>query len=527
MAELPDTPAPPERKSEAEQAGVLIWGKIAAKFSEGLAPLLIVRMLGEADVGAFAALMLIYETVLVLLTAGMPRAALYFLADRDLADRRATVVRMSRFMLGLGAAAGVVLALVGWFGNDALQVLGDWMVATFGTERSDEPSLGPEFAYLPLLGLYALVDVPTRLLPNVLLAEGRARASAGVGVIRSLGMVCALLIPAALGFGVLGIMAGTVLFGFVYAGFALAWLAPLYAAVPVAERGVIGRNLPGLRELTRYAISLGITDIVARLNTSLDMWLIVLFFTATDVAHYKSGAWQIPIITTVAFSVGDVYLPRFAKLFQEGKGREAIAIWRESIAKVSLIVVPVALVFVVGAEEFCELAFTAAYLPGAPVFRCYCLLTMARVAVFGNVMLAAGKPEYVLRSAGFSLVANLVISVPLVFALGFIGPALGTVIAFVPTVFAYCWFIAKASGVRVGETFPGWAYFRVVLACAPLAGVALAFKLLVSWHPALMFVIEALILLVGYSLFATAIGLITREDWRFVSAWARLRQMDG
>lgn len=517
---------PRPRKSEAEQAGVLIWGKIAARLSEALAPLLIVRLLDEAAVGAFAALMLVYETVLVLLIAGLPRAALVFLADRPLADRRATVVRMVRFMLGLGAGAGLILALVGTHGDAALRSIGAWMVATFGTAPSSDPGLGPEFAYLPLLGLYALVDVPTRLLPNVLLAEGRARASAGVGVVRSLGVVASLLIPAALGYGVLGIMASTVVFGFAYAGFTLAWLRALYREVPPSERHLAHRNLPGVRELTRYAVALGITDIVSKLNTNLDLWLIVIFFAAADVAHYKSGAWQIPLVTTVVFSVGEVYLPRFTKLFQDGKGGEAIAIWRESIAKVSLIVVPTAMVFVVAAEEFCELAFTAEYLPAAPVFRCYCVLTMARVAAFGNVMLAAGRPEYVLRSAAFTLVSNLVISVPLVFALGFIGPALGTVVAFVPTVFFYCWYIGKASGVPVGQTFPGWAYFRVVLTCLPIGALAWLIKLL-ELHPALAFLLEALIVVFGFSLLATALGLITREDWRFASAWARLRQMDG
>lgn len=518
MAERP-------RKSEAEQAGVLIWGKIAARLSEGLAPLLIVRLLGEAEVGAFAALMLIYETVLILLTAGLPRAALVFLADRELADRRATVVRMSWFMLALGAAAGLVLAGIGWYGEASLHAIGRVLVELVGAGPDPDASLGPELAYLPLLGLYALVDVPTRLLPNVLLVEGRTRASAGVGVIRSLGTVCALLIPAALGYEVLGIMAGTTAFGFVYAAFSLAWLRKLYHEVPPEQRVVARRHVPGPRELARYAVTLGINDIVNKLNSSLDMWLIVIFFSATEVAHYKSGAWQIPIVTTVAFSVSEVYLPRFTKLFGEGKGGEALAIWRESIAKVALIVVPTAMVFVVAAEEFCELAFTAAYLPAAPVFRCYCVLTMARVAAFGNVMLAAGRPDYVLRSAAFTLLSNAIISVPLVLWLGFLGPALGTVIAFVPTVFYYCWYIAKASGVRVGQTFPGWAYFRVVLTCLPIAALAWTIKLL-ELHPALAFVLEALAVLVGYSLLATAIGLITREDWRFVAAWARLKQME-
>ncbi len=523
MASEPSEPPGPPRKSEAEQAGVLVWGRIAAKISEVLTPLLLARLLGKADVGAFAALFVIYETVLVFLTAGMPRAALYFLGDRSLADRRATVVRMTRFMLWLGAAAGLVLASIGWLADDLLRVIGEWMVSTFGTAKPDP--LGPEYGYLTLLGLYALVDVPTRILPSVLLAEGRPKASAGVGVVRSLGMVLATMIPAAVGWGVGGIMAGTIVFGFAYALYSLWWLARLYRGVPPAERSLAGRSIPSMRELNRYALSLGMTDIVSKLNANLDVWLIVIFFATEQVAEFKFGAWQLPIVTTIAYSVGDVYVGPFKKLFNEGKGREALAIWRESITKVSLIVVPISAVFVIAAEEFVTLAFTDAYIAAAPVFRCYCLLTAMRVTAFGNVMLAAGRPDYVLRSAGFTLASNLVISVPLVLVVGFVGAAIGTVVAFVPTVFYYCWFIAKASRVSVRDTFPLWAYLRVVLVCAPVCGLAWWLKLALVWHPAAELGVVALIVTVGFALLGTAVGLITRDDWRFAADWARLRQM--
>ncbi len=59
-------------KSEAEQTGILVLGRAAAMLAEAVTPLLIVRLLGKADVGALAGLMLIYHTLTVVLTADFP-----------------------------------------------------------------------------------------------------------------------------------------------------------------------------------------------------------------------------------------------------------------------------------------------------------------------------------------------------------------------------------------------------------------------------------------------------------------------
>ena len=45
-------------RSEAHEAGALVWGKIGAKAAEAIVPILIVRILGPAEVGELAGLLL-------------------------------------------------------------------------------------------------------------------------------------------------------------------------------------------------------------------------------------------------------------------------------------------------------------------------------------------------------------------------------------------------------------------------------------------------------------------------------------
>ena len=513
------------KQSEAEQAGVLVWGKITASLSEVLAPLLVVRLLGKGEVGAVVGLLLIYQTLGTILTAGFPRAALYFLADRERGERRALVERLGRIMVVLAVGMAGLMALGGWLGEDALRALGELAAgdSSGGGSGAGDDELAASLRYLPLLGLYALIDLPTRILPSVLIAEGRAKASAGFGVLRSLIGTLAMLIPAALGQGVGGIIAAICAAGLLPFAIFLRHLYRLYGDAEKPDHPVAT-----VRELIQYAAPLGVTDVVNILNSNVDMWLIVAMFPATAVATYRMGAFQIPIVTTVAYSVGEVYLPRFARLYREGKQREAVEIWRGSITKVSLIVVPAAMVFLVGADEFITAAFTDEYADAAPVFRCYCLLMMARISAFGSFMVAAGKPRYVMNSAMMTLLSNVVISVPLVLTVGFLGPAMGTAIAFVPTLLYYCWFIAKAWGVKLSETLPLWAYLRVVATAAAPGLGAWWVKEQTELHAIVEFLMTAGIVFAGFALVGTLTKLIAREDWAFAWGWVRLKVLkDG
>lgn len=497
-----------KKKTEAEQAGILVWGRIGVMIAEAATPLLIVRMLDKPEVGGVAALMLLYNTLAIVLTAGFPAALLYFLADRSPSERRATMRVFNTAMVGAGAVMGLGMALFGWFGTDVL--------VSWGHELGSSEGVAKDLQWLPFLGLFALFDFPTRLMTNLLVAEDRARTSAGINIIRSIFWTAGNLVPAALGFGVGGIMFGIAMSGVAAGVMYVGVMRSLYKGVEPDVGGLT------LRAVVAYCIPLGATQISNTLNASLDQWLIVGLFPAERVAIYKQGAYQLPIITTIAYTLGTVYLPRWTKLFKEGKPREALAIWRTSCIKASLVVVPIALVFIVASEEFVVVAFTEEYADAAGVFRAYCFLVLARVTAFGNVMLAAGKPGYVLRSSVVTLAANIAISVPLTLWLGFYGPAIGTALAFIPTLWFYNHYIAKAAEVKMSETFPLLDYLKVVGAAAiPTAG-AIAFKFAFDFHPAVMFLCEGLIVIIGWAIVGTLTGLIEREDWDYVRRWAKL-----
>jgi O-antigen/teichoic acid export membrane protein len=493
------------RRSPSSQAGALVFGTTLATLSSALLPLFLVRLIGKGDIAELMALVLVYETIALIATLGFPQTLMYHLPSLAPPERKAVAKRVGWIMVWLGALSALVTVSIGLWGKDLPGAL-----ASAGGARV---SLAPLLALAPSL----LFELPSRVVSNLLVAEHRAREASALGVVRTIATTAATLIPVALGYDIWTIAIW-------YASCRAALGLSLPWAIRRCYGSVVATVSPvGVRQLFRFAMPLGATDIVSLLNQQFDRWLILLSFPAVAFADYQAGAWQVPVISTIAYSVGAAYMPSMVEAFGRGAPREAIATWRATILKVSLIVLPVTMGFVVGARELMQLLFTPAYQGAAPIFQLYSVLTLGRVAAFGSVIVAAGQPRYVLQAAFLSFAANVVLAVPLTATVGFIGPALATVLAFVPTVAFYVWSIARAAGLRTGEVFPLAGYARVLA----LAGVSGLFALVVKWQlagsAALALLASVVVTLVTFAILGTLTRTVSGNDWGYLRDWLKLK----
>ena len=494
----------------ARQAGVLFVGKVLATVSETIVPLLVVRTFSKAESGVLFAILLVYSTTSLVLTAGFPDALMYFLPTRALAARRAIAWRFARGMLGLGTLVALLFALVGTLGFLSPAAAGPIARHLAG----DGSALGGlDLRLILWFAPYAIGDFPSRLIPNLLVVEGRARAAAFFGVFKATGTALAIIVPMALGAGLRGVVVSVGAFGLVTGAALVFYLRALYGDAQPAQADV------SFMQILRFGLPVSLTDIVSTLNNSFDRYLILFSFSAATFALFQAGAWQIPIVAMIPYAVGTVFAPRYRQLLGDGRSLDAVAIWRSSVEKVSLLVVPLTTIFIVGADETMALLFTPSYVGAAPVFRLYSVLTLGRVAAFGSLLVAAGHPDYVLWAALLSLVSNILISVPALWLFGFVGPALGTTLAFIPTAILYSWFIAKATGVPLRRVFPLVEYGRILVLASVAGALATFWKHHVALSPATALAMEAAIVLATFALLGTVLGVITRNDWRFLASW--------
>jgi O-antigen/teichoic acid export membrane protein len=492
------------RVTQARAAGVLVIGQIAATLADVLTPLVLVRYLEREELGLLGGLLLVYQTTTMVVASGIPRSVLYFLPGRERAVRAAIAWRLSGM---LATAAGVIAAV-------CMLSFAIWQ-GLFGAPVA-ETSLLP---WLPLLACWIACDIPTRMLPNVLVTEGLARSSAAVSVIRSVGSGAAVLCPAMLGLGVGAIAMAMAGWSVVYLG----WCAWLLLRVLRPQAVPDDARIPTVRDILRFSIPVGATDVINVVNKGVDRFLIMGVFPAAVWAEYQVGAWQIPVISTVAWSVGAVQMPTYRELAERGELSEILGQWRQSVVKVSLVVVPVAMACMFAAGPLIRVLFTSVYESAVPVFVCYTAMVLGRVAFYGAPVLAMGRPDLVMSAAGFTLLSNLAFSVPLLWWVGSVGPAAGSALGMAAAMVVYCYFIGLVLQTPWHRVFPIGGWLRVVGWSTIAGGTGYLAQGMLQLSDAAALPFQLVITLVMYSVIATLAGDISSADWRFVREWLTLR----
>src|SRR5690606_23502743 len=99
-------------------------------------------------------------------------------------------------------------------------------------------------------------------------------------------------------------------------------------------------------------------------------------------------------------------------------------------------------------------------------------------------------------------------------------------VAFVPTVWVYCRYMARAADLPIRRTFPLGDYLRVLAAATPgtLLAIAATHLAAFSWlSPPLALVLDAAIIVPSFVLVARATALLEARDFAFVREWLSLR----
>lgn len=282
-----------------------------------------------------------------------------------------------------------------------------------------------------------------------------------------------------------------------------------YAAIAVllllgvlVGTGTFTRLLHGLRSMDRpqlrtqlaVAVPLGLSSAVGALSAQLDKWMVGARLGPKELALYSNGAFEIPIVPIVIGSIVAVGLPEFSRLHRSGSQREMATLWINITRTLALFMVPTFVFACVEAEALIVFLFSDTYSASAPILRIFSVLLLIRVANFGMVFSAIGKPRIVLFGAIWVLVVNLVLNFALIPVLGSSGAAVATVVATFSLAAWYSAGLRSVLGLSLRALYP-WQ--RVVQA-ALISGTAVFISSRLGLHIAISAILYSVLVLFGY-----------------------------
>lgn len=386
------------------KVGYIAFGRALASLSSLIAGAILSRYLTKDIYGTYRQLWLVYNTLCPLIILGIPTSVNYFIPQLQKEEQKTFNVQTFA-VLTLGGAT-----------LSAVFFLGAPLVATI----FHNPAL---VEVSRLFSLIPILTLPTLYYPGLFICLDRPTLVAGLSAGLAFGRLMAVGVPAIMGYGLNGVLIGLIAFSFAQL-LIVAYLMfrPFNLPFKIWDVDLFVRQL-------RYSLPIGIAGIVGTLTLQLDKIFIASFFAASQYAVYVNGAIQIPLIGVITGSVTAVLMPEFVRLHTNGDPGKLVSLWHRAIRKVALIILPVMIFLLIYAPDFLTLLFSSKYAESATVFRIYLLALPNRVTTFGTILMSVGLSSLVMRYSLYALVLNVILNYILIKTAGFIGPAIGTVIA--------------------------------------------------------------------------------------------------
>jgi O-antigen/teichoic acid export membrane protein len=233
-------------------------------------------------------------------------------------------------------------ALAGWLGNPALE------------------------RYLPLLGIYLLLMLPSGSLEMVMVARKRYRwASWSFGTSDVLRVV-ALVVPALVWRRLDLLLVGAV----VHAGARLC-VALFYFRQEF--RGALRPQAPLYREQLAYVLPFAVAVLVDTLQANYHQYAVSHRFDAATFAIYAVGCFHVPLLELVASPMCNVMMVRMAESLREGRAEAAREIWASTTRALALVFFPLLALLLVVASDLIVFLFTETYRASVPIFMIWSL----------------------------------------------------------------------------------------------------------------------------------------------------------
>ena len=347
------------------QAGPLMLGRGGATVLGFALPLILTRLLPQAEFGTYKQVWLIVTTGYFMLQLGLAQSLYYFIPRRDgrsqewLTQAFATLV-----------ALGVLCAVVLYGGRFAI------------ARQFANPELAEFGLPMALMALFMISAAPLEI---HLTAEGRVRTAGWIFFLSDAFRVAASVVPLLLGMGLCGFF----------------WAYVVHAAVRCAlqcafffrhGRPRFDRKL--WREQLAYALPFGAAVLLDIPQRTFHQWAVGWSVDAAAFAIYAQGCFQLPIVNLLYAPISDILQ---VKLAEPGGHDHRVHLFHDANLRLAAVFFPFTAGLVAAASLFVPALFTHTYDASVPIFRVAILLTPFAALPLDGVLRALGRTRYLFR----------------------------------------------------------------------------------------------------------------------------------
>lgn len=329
------------------------------------------RYFDKAEYGTYRQILYVYNTLLVIFAAGLPKVFSYYLPRYSL-----------QFGKDLVRKIGRLLFLMGFFFSIVLFCFSGVFAAVL---KNPELELGLKwFSPIPMLLL------PTLGIEGIFSTYKKTIYIAIYNTLTRLLMLLFIVLPVVL-------FNGTYLYA-IYGWLVASILSLLFAYYlkGIPFKGVAAQKIDlTYKEVFSYSLPILVASLAGIAINSADHFFISRYFGAEVFAEYSNGFIQLPFVGMVTVATSTVLFPEFSRLLHgSGNSSKVVELWSSALAKSAILIYPLVVFFIAYANPVIECLFSSAYENSVIYFRIAMLLNFFNIIIFAPLLLASGKVRF-------------------------------------------------------------------------------------------------------------------------------------
>jgi len=427
-----------------KQAGPLMLGRGGATVLGFVLPLILARLLPQAQFGTYKQVWLVVSTGYFMLQLGLAGSLYYFIPRKDgRAQQWLTQSLLSLTILGVTCAALLYparFAIARQFANPEL--------ADYG---------------LPM-ALTAMLMIISAPLEIHLTAEGRVRTAAWVIFLSDAVRVGASVAPLLLGMG---------LRGFFWAYVAHSGARCVVQCVFFFRSGRPRIDWTLWKEQLAYALPFGAAVLLDIPQRTFHQWAVGFCVEPAAFAIYAQGCFQLPIVNLLYAPISDILQ---VKLAEPGGHERRLHLFHDANLRLAAVFFPFTAGLVAAASLFVPALFTHTYDASVPIFRVAILGTPFAALPLDGVLRALGRTRLLFRIFFWRLLLTVAAVLLGLKLFGMIGAITGHALAESCVRVAMLDRTRRELGASWREALP-WGQLAVIasaslVACVPVLAIA-------------------------------------------------------
>jgi O-antigen/teichoic acid export membrane protein len=268
-------------------------------------------------------------------------------------------------------------------------------------------------------------------------------------------------------------------------------------------------DVPVLRRQLAYALPFALAVGIEVLHLNWHQYAVASRFDAAAFAVYAVGCLQIPVVDLIVTSAVNVMMVEMAGARERSLG-EALALWHDTIARLSFLIFPIAAFLLLMAHEVIVVLFTSAYEASVPIFMLWSLTILASVLAVDGVLRVFAQTRYLVVQNLVHLLIVAALAGTFLGYFGLVGAVLVTLLATAVVKTIAVARISRLMAVRLSHALP-WRRLATAAACAALAGIPTVWiTRSASMVPVVTLAVAALTYALGYAALYFTVGRRTR-----------------